>query len=82
MNETDETINVSSDSYSSEGEDGPTPAKRRRNNEDSKNLSFKKKVQNILENLTGAAPGEFAVSGKLSAPITTIAIKVKFLTLS
>lgn len=69
-----------SSSYSSESEDedeeGPTPAKRRRN--DVLDLSFKGKVQNILENLSDAAPGEFAVSGKLNAPMITIAIKVIF----
>lgn len=79
-----DTIDLSSESNSSESEDeggpsGPTPAKRRRVNS-APNLSFKEKIQNILENLSGAAPGEFAVSGKLNAPMTTIAIKVIFQT--
>lgn len=67
-----DTIDVSSDS--SEGE-GPTPAKRsRKDSEDT--LSFKDKVQTILTNLTDAARGEFAVSGKIFAPIIAIALKV------
>lgn len=65
-----QSTEVDSDSSSSEG---PTPAKRRRINPDH---SFKEKMQNIIENLSDAAPGEFAVSGKLNAPIVTIAIKV------
>ncbi len=82
------TINVSSSDSNSSDEEGPTPAKRSRVNESSSdsnssdeeqsdaNLSFKEKVQGILETLSGAAPGQFAVAGKLNAPMINIAIKV------
>lgn len=73
-----DAIEVSS-GVSSSDEEGPTPAKRRRTDRSDANLSFKEKVQNILETLTDAAPGEFAVCGKLNAPMITIAIKVNIL---
>lgn len=71
-----ETINVSSTESLSSSEDekhGPPPAKRRKRNA---SISFKEKIENILDNLADAAPGNFAVSGKLNAPIITVAIKV------
>lgn len=67
------SIDESSPSYS---EGTSQPAKRRRVVDTTENLSFKDKVQSILDNLTIDAPGEFAVFGKLNAPMVTIAIKV------
>lgn len=52
-----------------------TPAKRRRSGDD-KNLFFKTKVQNVLENLSDSVPGPLAVSGRLDAPMISIAVKV------
>lgn len=69
-----ETLELSSDSPSDDSiNEGPTPAKKRKVGE---NISFKVKVQNIFENLSNAAAGEFTVSGKIDAPLITIAIKV------
>lgn len=70
-----ETIDVSSDSSSDEG---PTPSKRCRRNA-SEDLGFKETVENILTNLSDAAPGDFVVSGKVNAPMITISIKVQHL---
>lgn len=60
----------------SSSDEEPTPAKRRRFYT-SENISFKEKVQNVLDQLTYVAPGEFAVSGKLEAPLIAISIKVR-----
>ncbi|XP_037032882.1 uncharacterized protein LOC119071887 [Bradysia coprophila] len=65
----------SSDTEYESDEEGATPAKRRRVDKVDAELSFKEKVQNILEKLSDDAPGPFAVSGRLNAPITTIALK-------
>lgn len=78
-----EFIDLSSDSEaSSHEEEEPTPAKRRRTDSSNVNLPFKEKIQNILDTLSDAAPGEFAVNGKLNAPMITIAIKVMYIKLS
>ncbi|KAG4078532.1 hypothetical protein HA402_009244 [Bradysia odoriphaga] len=70
----DTTEVISSDTEYETEEEGVTPAKRRKVDEDDE-LSFKEKVQNILEKLSDDAPGPFAVSGRLNAPMTTIAMK-------
>lgn len=78
MSETDNDTIILSDEGSDEDSDAEIlePKTKRRRIDASQNLSFKEKVQNILDTLTDTAPGEFAVSGKLNAPMVTIAIKV------
>lgn len=63
------------ESSDSSSDEGPTPSKRCRRNA-SEDRGFKQQVENILTSLSDNAPGDFIVSGKLNAPMTTISIKV------
>lgn len=72
----DDILELSSDTECDSDEEGPSPAKKRKTDANSENHSFKEKVQKILEELSDDAPGPFVASGRINAPMTTIAVKV------